>query len=430
MKEYQTTAIIGSQWGDEGKGKITDFFAQSSSVIVRWSGGDNAGHTIIFDDKKFKLSVIPSGIFNQKVTCVIGNGCVINLEKLVSEINYLKDNGYNCDNLKISDRAHIIFPYHIALDSCQELAKKQEAIGTTKKGIGPCYSDKINRVGLRIGDLLNKEEFSRKLKINVAHNNKVLKLIYNYEQQFDAKAIEDKIFNELLPQFKGYISDTRIILKKKLDSGQKMLFEGAQGTLLDLDHGTFPFVTSSHPVASFIAIGTGLSCKSLTNIIGISKAYNTRVGWGCFPTEFEDEIAKNIREVGNEYGTVSKRPRRIGWFDAVIGKYSAEINGFTDLAVTLLDVLTGIKELKICVSYNLDGKNIDYVPSQIEDFKRCQPQYISLQGWTENISSVTTFEQLPTNAKNYLNKISELIGVPITIFSVGPNRNQTILVKE
>lgn len=429
-KKFQTTAVIGSQWGDEGKGKVTDYFAQDADIIVRWSGGDNAGHTIVFDQKKFKLSVIPSGIFNQKVTCVIANGCVINLEKLIEEINYLKENGYNCNNLKISDRAHIIFPYHLALDEQEEAVKKDQAIGTTKKGIGPCYSDKINRVGIRIGDLLEQEQFMKKLTINVAVKNQILTKIYHSEKTFNAKAIAERIFKELLPQFKQYITDTRVLLYENLQLEKKILFEGAQGTLLDLDHGTYPFVTSSHPIASSIAVGTGLPLKAVINIIGITKAYNTRVGAGVFPTEFEDEIAKKIREVGNEYGTVSKRPRRIGWFDAVIAKYSAEINGFTGLAITLLDVLTGVKQLKICTGYILNGKAINYVPSQINNFNLCQPKYITLSGWDEDITKVTSFKQLPTNAKKYLAKISELVGVPIIMFSVGPNRKQTIIVKD
>lgn len=428
-QKFQTTAVIGSQWGDEGKGKVTDYFAQDADIIVRWSGGNNAGHTIVFDQKKFKLSVIPSGIFNQKVTCVIANGCVINLEKLIEEINYLKENGYNCNNLKISDRAHIIFPYHLALDESEEKIKKEQAIGTTKKGIGPCYSDKINRVGIRIGDLLEQEQFMKKLIANVAVKNQILTKIYHYEKTFNAEEIAERIFKHLLPQFKQYITDTRVLLYENLQLEKKILFEGAQGTLLDLDHGTYPFVTSSHPIASSIAVGTGLPLKAVTNIVGITKAYNTRVGAGVFPTEFEDEIAKKIREVGNEYGTVSKRPRRIGWFDAVIAKYSAEINGFTGLAITLLDVLTGVKELKVCTSYVLNGQEINYVPSQINNFNLCQPKYITLPGWKEDITKVTSFEQLPINAKKYLAKISELVGVPITMFSVGPNRKQTIIVK-
>ncbi len=428
-QKFQTIAVIGSQWGDEGKGKVTDYFAQDADVIVRWSGGNNAGHTIVFDQKKFKLSVIPSGIFNQKVTCVIANGCVINLEKLIEEINYLKENGYNCNNLKISDRAHIIFPYHLALDESEEKVKKEQAIGTTKKGIGPCYSDKINRVGIRIGDLLEQEQFMEKLTANVAVKNQILTKIYQYEKIFNAEEIAERIFKQLLPQFKQYITDTRVLLYENLQLGKRILFEGAQGTLLDLDHGTYPFVTSSHPIASSIAVGTGLPLKSVTNIIGITKAYNTRVGAGVFPTEFEDEIAKKIREVGNEYGTVSKRPRRIGWFDAVIAKYSAEINGFTGLAITLLDVLTGVKRLKICTSYLLNSQEINYVPGQINNFNLCKPKYITLPGWEEDITKVTSFQQLPTNAKKYLTKISELVGVPITMFSVGPNRKQTIIVK-
>jgi len=246
------------------------------------------------------------------VTCVIANGCVINLEKLIEEINYLKENGYNCNNLKISDRAHIIFPYHLALDESEEKIKKEQAIGTTKKGIGPCYSDKINRVGIRIGDLLEQEQFMKKLIANVAVKNQILTKIYHYEKTFNAEEIAERIFKHLLPQFKQYITDTRVLLYENLQLEKKILFEGAQGTLLDLDHGTYPFVTSSHPIASSIAVGTGLPLKAVTNIIGITKAYNTRVGAGVFPSEFEDEIAKKIREVGNEYGTVSKRPRRIG----------------------------------------------------------------------------------------------------------------------
>lgn len=255
---------------------------------------------------------MPSGIFNQKVTCVIANGCVVNLEKLISEIDYLQENGYSCENLKISDRAHIIFPYHSALDECQEKARKEQAIGTTKKGIGPCYADKMNRVGIRIGDLLDKEEFVKKLAFNVEHKNKVLKAVYNSETTFSTEAITNRIFNELLPKIVKYITDTRTLLMAQVTAGATVLFEGAQGSLLDLDHGTYPFVTSSHPIASSIAVGTGLPLKAVSNIIGITKAYNTRVGEGVFPTEFEDEVAKRIREVGNEYGTVSKRPRRIG----------------------------------------------------------------------------------------------------------------------
>lgn len=429
-RKFQTTAVIGSQWGDEGKGKVTDYFAQNADIIVRWSGGDNAGHTIVFDQKKFKLSIIPSGIFNQKVICVIANGCVINLDKLVEEINYLKENGYNCNNLKISDRAHIIFPYHLALDENEEKVKKDQAIGTTKKGIGPCYSDKINRVGIRVADLLDQEQFIKKLTANVEVKNQILTKIYHSEKTFNAQEIAQRIFKQLLPQFKQYITDTRFLLYENLQQEKKILFEGAQGTLLDLDHGTYPFVTSSHPIASSIAVGTGLPLKAITNIVGITKAYNTRVGAGVFPTEFEDEVAKKIREIGNEYGTVSKRPRRIGWFDAVIARYSAEINGFTGLAITLLDVLTGIKQLKICTKYVLNGKEINYVPSQITNFSLCKPEYITLSGWNEDITKVTSFQQLPFNAKKYLEKISELVGVPITMFSVGPNRKQTIIVKD
>lgn len=429
-KNKKTLAIIGSQWGDEGKGKITDYFAQTADVIVRWSGGDNAGHTIVFDNQKYKLSIVPSGIFNKDVICVIGNGCVVNLEKLVSEIEYLENNGFSCKNLKISNRAHIIFPYHLAIDEAQELMRKEQAIGTTKKGIGPCYSDKINRVGLRVGDLLDKENFIKKLKVNVLEKNKMLKLVYESNKSFDANEIANNIFNNLLVKFKDYICDTTQLLHEQVTNNKKILFEGAQGSLLDLDHGTYPFVTSSNPVASSIATGTGLPLNAINEIIGVVKAYSTRVGSGVFVSEFEDETAQKIRVAGNEYGTVTKRARRIGWFDGVISKYSADINGFTGLSIMLLDVLTGIDTLKICTNYVLNGKKINYVPSRIEDFNACTGEYISLPGWKEDISKVTSFEQLPKNAQNYLRKISEVTGVAIKIFSVGPDRKQTIFVEE
>lgn len=428
--QTKTIAIIGSQWGDEGKGKISDYFAQNADVIVRWSGGDNAGHTIVFNDNKYKLSIIPSGIFNEKVISIIANGCVVNLEKLVSEIKYLKENGFSCKNLRISDRAHIIFPYHLAMDEAEELSKKDAAIGTTKKGIGPCYADKINRIGIRIGDLLDKEEFNKKLKINVEHKNKILQKVYKYEKSFDSEVISKRIFEDLLPDFKNLIVDTTQLLHEKIKEKRTILFEGAQGTLLDLDHGTYPFVTSSNPIASSIATGSGLPLNAVKEIIGVTKAYNTRVGAGVFPTEFENEVANTIRITGNEFGTVTKRPRRIGWFDAVIAKYSADINGFTGLAIMLLDVLSGIKELKICTHYILNGKKINYIPSQIKQFEKCEPQFITLPGWTEDITKVKSFKELPNNAQKYLNKISELTQVPIQIFSVGPDRKQTVNIKE
>lgn len=428
-KPFRTTAIIGCQWGDEGKGKVTDYYSQNSDIIVRWSGGDNAGHTIVFDHQKYKLSIIPSGIFNKNSYCVIGNGCVVNPEKLVSEIEYLKNAGFSCQNLRISDRAHVILPYHLALDECEEKMKGDKAIGTTKKGIGPCYADKVSRIGIRMGDLLDKDRLLELITDNLAIKNKILKNIYGYEKEFNVQIIYNRLL-ELLVNFKDLIIDTGQFLNEQLIRNKKILFEGAQGTLLDLDHGTYPFVTSSNPSASSIAIGSGISLKTVNEIIGVTKAYSTRVGAGAFPSEIFGKLAEYIRTTGNEYGTVSKRPRRIGWFDAVIAKYSAQINGFTGLAVMLLDVLTGIETLSICTHYTLNGEIVRYIPSQIANFNKCQPQFITMPGWNEDITNIASYDELPENAKNYLKKISELVDVPIKMFSVGPDRKQTIFIKE
>ncbi len=428
-KKFNTTAIIGCQWGDEGKGKITDYYSQTSDIVVRWSGGDNAGHTIVFNNELYKLSIIPSGIFNKNTYCVIASGCVVNPEKLVAEIDNLKTAGFNCDKLRISNRAHVILPYHIALDQCEEKSKGDKAVGTTLKGIGPCYADKINRIGIRIGDLLDRDSLLEKLNDNLDIKNKILHNVYGYEKTFSAEIICNQLL-ELLPHFKDLIIDSSQFLNEQLVRNKSILFEGAQGTLLDLDHGTYPFVTSSNPSSNSIPVGTGISLKSINEIIGVTKAYSTRVGAGVLPSEFTGKVAEYIRETGKEYGTVSKRPRRIGWFDAVIATYSAQINGFTSLAITLLDVLTNIETLKICTHYTLNGEMINYIPSQIADFNKCEPQFIEMPGWTENITKVTSFAELPINAQNYLNKISELTGVPIKIFSVGPDRKQTIFIKE
>lgn len=427
-KKFNTTAIIGCQWGDEGKGKITDYYSQTSDIVVRWSGGDNAGHTIVFNNELYKLSIIPSGVFNKNTYCVIASGCVVNLEKLVSEIENLKTAGFNCDKLRISNRAHVILPYHIALDQCEERFKGDKAVGTTLKGIGPCYADKINRVGIRIGDLLDRDHLLEKLNDNLDIKNKILHNVYGYEKEFSGEIICNQLL-ELLPYFKDLIIDSSQFLNEQLVRNKSILFEGAQGTLLDLDHGTYPFVTSSNPSANSISVGTGISLKAISEIIGVTKAYSTRVGAGVLPSEFTGKVAEYIRETGKEYGTVSKRPRRIGWFDAVIAKYSAQINGFTSLAITLLDVLTNIETLKICTHYTLNGEMINYIPSQIADFNKCEPQFIEMPGWTEDITKVASFEQLPLNAQNYLNKISELTCVPIKIFSVGPDRKQTIFIE-
>ncbi|WP_381415380.1 adenylosuccinate synthase [Spiroplasma endosymbiont of Anurida maritima] len=423
-----TLAIVGTQWGDEGKGKLTDFFAQKADVVVRWSGGDNAGHTIIFNDKKYKLNIVPSGIFNSKTTNIIANGCVVNLQKLVSEIENLQKQGFDCKNLLISDRAHVIFEYHSKLDEAQEMFRGNEKIGTTKKGIGPCYEDKAQRIGIRIGDLLDKELFREKLERNVNFKNMLFDKIYNIEQ-----VSFDKIYQETLKAFdkiKQFVTNTSLKLNDYIKTNKKVLFEGAQGVMLDLDHGTYPFVTSSNPTASSIPTNTGISPAFVNNILGVVKAYSTRVGEGPFPTEFDDSVSQDIRIRGNEFGTVSKRPRRIGWFDSVLIQHTLLVSGINKLSIMLLDVLTGVKTIKICTSYKLNGKKISYIPSTIKEYEKCEVEYIEMPGWTEDISKVTSFDQLPKNAQNYLKKIEDILKVKIVMFSVGRDRLQTIKMEE
>ncbi|AGM24750.1 adenylosuccinate synthase [Spiroplasma chrysopicola] len=425
-EKYSTLAVVGSQWGDEGKGKITDYFAQKADFVVRWAGGDNAGHTIVIDGVKYKLSLVPSGIFNQNSINVIATGCVINLRKLITEINYLKEHGINCQNLRISNRAHLIFPYHMKIDELQEEYRQDQKIGTTKKGIGPCYQDKAERIGIRVGDLFDPQNFYMQLERNLKFKNEVLTKIFGAET-FSAQEIYDEYLG-LFAEIKELVTDTSFLVDNAIKAEKKVLFEGAQGVMLDLDHGTYPFVTSSNPSAAAIPTGVGIAPRYINNVVGIVKAYNTRVGTGAFPSEIFDQTADYIREVGKEYGTVSGRPRRIGWFDAVLMKHSLRTSGYTSMAIMLLDVLTTIEEIKICVGYQYNGQTIDYIPSTIKEYEKCEPIWITMRGWKEDITNVTSFAQLPLNAQQYLNKLAEIVGVPISLFSVGPDRKQTILL--
>nr|WP_201773803.1 adenylosuccinate synthase [Spiroplasma mirum] len=422
----RTLAVVGSQWGDEGKGKITDYFAQSADYVVRWAGGDNAGHTIVIGGKKYKLSIVPSGVFNPNSMNVIANGCVVNLRKLVSEIKYLAENGYDCKNLRISNRAHLILPYHMKIDELQEEYRQGDLIGTTKKGVGPCYQDKAERIGIRVGDLFGPENFKKRLTANLKFKNELLTKFFNADP-FSVQEIYDE-YLELFNQIKDLVTDTSLLINNAIKAGKKVLFEGAQGVMLDLDHGTYPFVTSSNPSAASIPTGCGIAPRYISNVIGIVKAYNTRVGTGPFPSEITGEVADYIRETGHEYGTVSGRARRIGWFDAVLMKHSLRVSGYTSMAIMLLDVLTSLDKIKICTKYRYQGQEIDYIPSTIAEYNQCQPIFTEVDGWTEDISQVKTYEELPTNAKKYLAKLSEIVGVPISLFSVGPDRAQTILI--
>ena len=415
--------VVGVQWGDEGKGKMTDFLAQNADVVVRYQGGNNAGHTITFNGQKYALQSIPSGIFNPKIKNVMANGMVINPKAALAELEKLHSLGITDYQLFVSDRAAVIMPYHIALDGAYENAKADKMIGTTKKGIGPAYADKYNRIGIRMGDLLDREYFAERLKDALEVKNLELKMLGLETMVFEPLFEE---YFEYGQQFKKYICDTSILLNEEVKNDSKIVFEGAQGVMLCIEHGTYPFVTSSSPATVSVPLGTGIPPKYIDNVLGICKAYNTRVGAGSVPTELDGDLAHYIRERGCEYGTVTGRPRRIGFLDTVALRHACRISGVDTLAIMLFDVLSGVSELKICRNYELDGKIIDYIPSTISAYNRCKPIYIDMPIWNENISGIKNFDDLPENAKNYLKKIEELVGVKISVVSIGPDRTQTI----
>ncbi len=423
MSYMAGVVVVGSQWGDEGKGKITDYLSQQADYVVRYQGGNNAGHTIEFNGKKFALRLIPSGIFNAK-TVVLGNGMVINPKALLEEMKYLNEAGINTDHILISDRAHLTLPYHIEIDGIQEERRGANSIGTTKKGIGPTYVDKYARIGIRIGEFINEELFLKRLQeVLPLKKQEFPELNFTVEEIFEE-------YKEYAKIIKPMVTDTGLVLDEAFREDKKVLFEGAQGTMLDIDYGTYPFVTSSHPGANGVCEGAGIGPTRIQTAIGIIKAYTTRVGAGAFPTEIDGELAHFIREAGHEYGTVTKRPRRIGWFDAVVVNQSRRMSGLTGVSLMLLDVLTGLETLKICTAYSLDGKVIHALPSTIFELERVQPIYEEMPGWKEDITQVKSFEELPTACQNYLRRIEELIHCPIQIFSVGPDRLQTIILKE
>ncbi|MCK8638926.1 adenylosuccinate synthase [Fructobacillus fructosus] len=416
------TVIVGSQWGDEGKGKITDFLSQKADFVVRYSGGDNAGHTLVLGDQKLHLQLIPSGILLANVQNVIGNGVVLNPETLFNEIDYLAKYEIDAKNLVISDRAQIIMPYHRLLDRLQE-GKKSHKLGTTQKGIGPAYMDKVERIGIRVCDLIDPEVLKVRLKATLSAKNEILTNLYGQQALvFDSIYETYKSYGE---RMKPMVTDTSYLINKALDENKKVLFEGAQGSMLDIDQGTYPFVTSSNPIAGGATVGTGVGPTRINEVVGVAKAYTSRVGEGPFPTELHDQMANTIREVAHEYGVVTKRPRRIGWLDTVVLRHAVRISGMTQLSLNCLDVLTGFETIKIAVSYNLDGKIIDHYPANNREVARCIPIYEELPGWEEDITGVTNIQDLPINAQNYLIRISEIVGLPLHTFSVGPEREAT-----
>ncbi len=420
-------AVIGAQWGDEGKGKVVDMLAERARVVVRFSGGDNAGHTIVNPLGKFALRLVPSGIFYPETVCIIGNGVVVNPAVLITEMDQLNQRGVTVtsDNLVISNRAHLIMPYHIQLDGLEDESRGSKAIGTTRKGIGPAFADKVARYGIRADDLLNKETLMERLRLVLDYKNAILTKVYGVSPlSLDEVYTQYCQYGERLAP---YIRETTIMLEEALNREELVLLEGAQGALLDPDFGTYPYTTSSSPLAGGGCLGAGLGPTRISRILGVFKAYCTRVGSGPMPTELKDETGDLIRERAHEYGTTTGRPRRCGWFDAVAARFSTRINGFTGAAITRLDILDSFPHLKICVGYKLDGQMIDYFPSNIATLEKCQPIYEELPGWQAPISHVREYEQLPVKARQYVAKLEELISCPIDIISVGAGRDQTIL---
>ena len=417
-------AIIGGQWGDEGKGKVVDLLAQKARVVVRFSGGDNAGHTVVNPLGMFRLHLIPSGIFSPDTVCIIGNGVVINPAVLIDEIDQLNQHGVDTTRLFISDRAHLIMPYHILLDGLEEESRGGKALGTTRKGVGPAFTDKAARLGIRSGDLLDKEALLERLRFILDYKNTILTKIYG----INPLSLDDVYgqYCQYGERLAPYIRETTIMVEEALSRDELVLLEGAQGALLDPDFGTYPYTTSSSPLAGGGCLGTGLGPTRISRILGVFKAYCTRVGSGPMPTELKDETGVMIRERAHEYGTTTGRPRRCGWFDAIAARFSNRINGFTGAAITRLDILDTFPRLKICVSYELDGHIIDYFPSNVATLERCQPIYEELPGWQTPTTNIREYDKLPLQAQQYLARLEELTSCPVNLISVGSAREQTI----
>ena len=421
--------IIGAQWGDEGKGKIVDILALDADIIVRFQGGPNAGHTVVVGDEKIILHQIPSGILHRGKTCVIGNGVVLDIETLMAEMQELKSRGHFLDDaaLLISEETNLIMPYHKRIDIARESRKGKDKIGTTGRGIGPAYEDKVARSGIRVVDIFDDETLNYKIKLNLEEKNWYLRE-YLKEKTFAAEEIINLVKN-YRARMEQYVSNTSLFLSNALKQGKKILFEGAQGSMLDVDHGTYPFVTSSNTVAGQAAIGSGVGPNCLDTIIGISKAYTTRVGSGPFPTELNDELGNYLREKGGEYGATTGRPRRCGWFDAVVARHSIRVNGLTHLALTKLDVLSGLKTIKVCTDYRYKNSAVTEMPANFSVLEKCEPVYEEVPGWSEDISAVQKISDLPKTAQEYIKYIEKLTEIPVTILSLGHRRSEAILLK-
>jgi len=416
--------VVGGQWGDEGKGKIIDFLAEKAKMVVRFSGGDNAGHTVINPYGEFKMHLVPSGIFYSQVTCVISNGVVVNPAVLLKELNELRSHDIDVNHLVISDRAHLIMPYHILLDELEEERRGKGALGTTRRGIGPAFTDKVARLGIRAGSLLDKDLFLEQLSSALEFKNAIFTKVYQH-----SPLLLEEIFKQYCyygEQLAPFIKETTSIINQAMAGGEPILLEGAQGTLLDLDFGTYPYVTSSSPLAGGGSVGSGIGPRALDRIVGVFKVYISRVGSGPMPTELREEVGELIREKAHEYGVTTGRPRRCGWFDAVAGRFSVQVNGFSDIALTHLDIYDGFPSIKICTAYKLGDKIIDSFPSSAVVLKECQPIYEELPGWQMPTSEIRDFTQLPLEARRYIARLEELLSCPVSWIAVGPTRKQLI----
>ncbi len=420
--------VIGAQWGDEGKGKITDLLSRSADVVVRSQGGVNAGHTVVVAKKTFKLHLIPSGILYPKTECIIGSGTVIDPQVLIEEIEQLKALGVTVDNLYISQTAHITMPYHRQIDEASEESRGEYKIGTTGRGIGPTYADKSERTGIRVLDLMNPDHLRKQLSWTINYKNVILEKLYNLPPLDPEKVIEEYL--KYADFLRPFVVDSSLKIYEAVNKKKNILFEGAQGTLLDLDHGTYPYVTSSNPIAGGACVGAGVGPTTIDRVIGVAKAYTTRVGEGPFPTELNDSVGEFLGDVGAEFGTTTGRRRRCGWFDAVIGRYAVRINGLDCLAITKLDVLDELAEIKVCVAYEIDGETCHHFPTNASQFANCRPIYKTLPGWQKSTTNCRSLSDLPKEALNYLKFMAELMEVPIAIVSVGPGRDHTIIVED
>ncbi|MFD9427430.1 MULTISPECIES: adenylosuccinate synthase [unclassified Streptomyces] len=416
--------LLGAQWGDEGKGKATDLLGGSVDYVVRYQGGNNAGHTVVVGDQKYALHLLPSGILSPGCTPVIGNGVVVDPAVLLSELSGLNERGVDTSKLLISGNAHLITPYNVTLDKVTERFLGKRKIGTTGRGIGPTYADKINRVGIRVQDLYDESILEQKVEAALEQKNQLLAKVFNRRAIEAGKIVEEML--QYAEQIKPYVADTTLILNDAIDEGKVVLFEGGQGTLLDVDHGTYPFVTSSNPTAGGACTGSGVGPTKISRVIGILKAYTTRVGAGPFPTELLDEDGEALRRIGGERGVTTGRDRRCGWFDAPIARYATRVNGLTDFFLTKLDVLTGWEQIPVCVAYEIDGKRVEELPYNQTDFHHAKPIYENLPGWSEDITKAKTFDDLPKNARAYVKALEEMSGAPISAIGVGPGRTETI----